>query len=276
MNSPFKNSRLKIAGADRISWAVVDAHIMLLFASIPGETRDQQVKASHHCSSCGGGRHVASVRVHPQFRITAAHYGAAILRLSHAEGSDALCAHKADGHTTERISAETDLQYDDVHKSNSAKLMGRGNTFHPLASTLEENLCWLEAIFGIAILLRLKSISNLDSSRMADRNINSAHAFPRNGALPNLRIISRRRETHLAAIGGQALSSAAASHRRPHMDNYKVLGAYGSSVISRHLSGACASTHSHWHIGGFGDVIEQSDFQLEGLCAVSTDSPVRL
>ena len=112
--------------------AVVDPHIVLLFGSIPGETHDQHVKARHHGSSSGG-RHVASVQVHRQFWVTATHYGAVFLRRSHAKGSDALGAHETNGRrTTERVSAETDLQSGDIHKSNSVKLVGRGNRFRPL------------------------------------------------------------------------------------------------------------------------------------------------
>jgi len=134
MNSPFKNSALKRLQVLIVSpVVVVDAHIVLLFASIPGETHDQQVKARHHgSSSSSGGRHIASVQVHPQFWVTATHYDAVFLRLSHAKSSDALRAHKTDGRTTERVSAETDLQYGDIHKSNSVKLVGRGNRFRPL------------------------------------------------------------------------------------------------------------------------------------------------
>ena len=36
------------------------------------------------------------------------------------------------GVTTERVSAETDLQSGDIHKSNSIKLVGRRNRFRPL------------------------------------------------------------------------------------------------------------------------------------------------
>src|SRR5258708_2996878 len=102
--SPSPTSRFTAASARSGGncWAVVDANIVRVFGWIAGETHDQQVKARHHGSSSGG-RHVASVQVHPQFWVTATPYGAVFLRRSHAKGSDALGAHKTDGRTTERV-----------------------------------------------------------------------------------------------------------------------------------------------------------------------------
>jgi hypothetical protein len=101
-----------------VSLGTVDEHVVLCSLRYQEKNRDQQAEARHHCGSRGYWRQVAGVcQLHSQLLVAATYYGAAFFRRSHAEGPDAPGAHKA----TCRSSAETDLQFGDVHKSDSAE-----------------------------------------------------------------------------------------------------------------------------------------------------------
>jgi hypothetical protein len=62
----------------------------------------------------------------------------------------------------------------------------------------------------------------------------------------------------------KAWDQQASEAQMDNEDNYRAAGAYGYSAVPRHLSGAYASAHSHWHIRGSGAGVPQRDFQLEG------------